>query len=215
MSDKRETENIGDSCGSSRGGTAAGVRVKQLLFISDTVSGGLLGCSPLKVLQSLNLAHIQSLRWRVHRKTCEWKSDPVSRRDIKKLWHMAADLLRFCSHLEGWGRHGPSSASFSSSLRWRSQSAAAADHSYGSTGRARTIPFHPIQNPVQDTSVALNDRLRCRDTKLFFVKFWSMTQAKRYCLIWSRQIIPVIYYCDTIMKYRRLKLKQNIEKLNY
>ena len=151
------------------GAQQQGFRVKQLLFISDTVSGGLLGCSLLKVLQSLNLAHIQSLRWRVHRKTCEWKRHPVSRRDIKKkLWHMAADLLRFCSHLKGWGRHGPSSASFSSSLRWRSQRAAAADHSYGSTGRATKILFHPIQNPEQNTSVYLKDWLHCRETKLFF-----------------------------------------------
>lgn len=35
---------------------------------------GLLGCSsPLKVLHSLNLSHIQSLRWRIHRET--WKKE--------------------------------------------------------------------------------------------------------------------------------------------
>lgn len=61
MSDKKETENIGEGCGSSQGATTR-VQVTELLFKSDKVSGVLLGCSPLKVLHSLNLSHIQSLR---------------------------------------------------------------------------------------------------------------------------------------------------------
>lgn len=60
MSDNGETENKGESCGGSQGATTR-VQVTQLLFKSDTVSGVLLGCSPLKVLHSLNLSHIQSL----------------------------------------------------------------------------------------------------------------------------------------------------------
>lgn len=38
------------------------VWVKQLLFNLDQVTLELLGFSPLKVLQSLNFSHIQSLR---------------------------------------------------------------------------------------------------------------------------------------------------------
>lgn len=48
MSDKWKTVNKnkkGESCGSS-GGDAAGVRVKQLLFKSDTVSGVCLAAVP-------------------------------------------------------------------------------------------------------------------------------------------------------------------------
>lgn len=51
-------------------------------------------------------------------------------------------------HLEGWGLRGPSSVSFSSSLRWPSRTAAA-DHLYDWTGRATKILSHPKQNPGQ------------------------------------------------------------------
>lgn len=119
---------------------------------------GLLGFSPLKVLQSLNLSHIQSLGWCIHGKT--WKS----KKGTKVMWadgtQVASDFpqmgqqMGVWPHLEGLGLHGPSSVSFSSSLRWRSQSAAAG-HSYGSTGRAMKILFHPRQNPWQERHVDL------------------------------------------------------------
>lgn len=69
MSDKGETENKGESRGSSRAwGRSLGSTAAVQIGYSQC---GLLGCSPLKVLQSLNLSHIQSLRWCIYRKT--WK----------------------------------------------------------------------------------------------------------------------------------------------
>ncbi len=62
MSDKRESENKGESCGSSQG-AAAGVCLGKTAAVQIEYSQwGLLGCRPLKVLQSLNFSHIQSLR---------------------------------------------------------------------------------------------------------------------------------------------------------
>lgn len=60
MSDKWETENKGERRGSSWGrgrnlGNTAAVQIEYSQC-------GLLDCSPLKVFQSLNLSHIQSLR---------------------------------------------------------------------------------------------------------------------------------------------------------
>lgn len=76
-------------------GGRAGVWVKQLLFKLDTVSWGLLGCSPLKVLQSLNLSHIQSLRWRVHRKT--WKRKKIAFNG----WDRSVGWIRFLDLADG------------------------------------------------------------------------------------------------------------------
>lgn len=51
------------------GGAVAGGSGKSAAVQIGYSQWGLLGCSPLKVLQSLNLSHVQSLRWRIHRKT--------------------------------------------------------------------------------------------------------------------------------------------------
>lgn len=67
-----------------------------------------------------------------------------------------------CPNLVGWGLPGPSSASFSSSLRWLSQSAAAA-HSYGWTGKLMKILFHPRQNPWKERSLHLKDGSALRE----------------------------------------------------
>lgn len=57
---------------------------------------GLLGFSPLKVLQSLNLSHIQSLGWCIHGKTWKWKKKQrhkghVSRWDTTSCFRLSPD----------------------------------------------------------------------------------------------------------------------------
>lgn len=80
------------------------------------------------------------------------------------------------THLEGWDLRAPSSASFSSSLRWLSRSAAAAGHSYGSTGRVARILFHPIQSPGRERKVDYSPRIHLLEK----------------AVLWSSGLTPVV-----------------------
>lgn len=97
-----------------------------------------------------------------------------------------------CSDLKCWGLPGPSSASFSSSLRWRSQSAAA-DQPYDWTGRVMKILFRPTQNPWQETHVDLNFLYSKYTVQapIWLMKFISIYQKCIFlkCLhLWKRSL---------------------------